>query len=329
MYNKATGGESLTDKYYTWKGSITMNDFMEKGFDDVITGEDVEIVEEDSGMDLDLESAERLKFLFDRIAGMTDSDDEEKYPTADAIHNESADYARRRAYGKAAKICIDGLERFPDNIDLLADVVKYTGDSGDADTAKEYLNMLLARPRRVFNWRAFTFSIDFLIATDPVGNEELIRELIKDYHTLLPTNEKAYMAESELEEAIGNRQRSMEILVEAVTNMPNCPQVALRLADMQLDDGLFAEAKETAHHAMVASAEVQPSVNVPYLAYIHCLCDDALLHQRALAGEHVDTDEVKRVMAQYNQLEEAFPIIRMKHGSTISDRKRLLDFLNL
>ena len=107
------------------------------------------------------------------------------------------------------------------------------------------------------------------------------------------------MAESELEEALGNAESSMNVLKEAIRTYANASQCALRLADMQMDRGLFADVLATANYGIAASAEVQPTINVPYLYYIRALAKDYLLHKKEYSGEPVTKDELEGLKEEY------------------------------
>lgn len=270
-----------------------------------------------------------LRYLLQSISENDDDDDDDDQPQMDAddYHNKATEYARKSDHKKAVSICKQGLETFPDNIDLLADVIKYSSEMGDRVTAQAHLDRLMALPRASFNWRAYTFALDFLME-DSVGNEALCKDLISSYQKYLPFEEKAFVAESELASNLGQHSRSLEILEQTLEKMNNAPQCALRLADKQLEQGRFQEASRTVNYAMMASAETQASINVPYLIYVKCLAEDAVLHQRILAGETITPEEIACVRGNYEKLESHFPMIHMKFRSNISNRMNILAFLS-
>lgn len=256
-----------------------------------------------------------------------DSDDDTEGMTASDYHNKAVDYARRKNLSKAVDICIDGLAIYADNVDLLADVIKYSSEHGDFSTAQEYYEILSNRiPRANFNWRAYTFSFDYLMLNSAV-NENACRELVADYIKYLPFEEKARMAKSELEEALGNHQASMDVLVEAIDQLPNAPQCALRLADMQLNRGLYGDVVNTVNYGLMASAEPQPSINIPYLYYIRNLAEDALLHAKSQKGA-VERVERDRIVDTYECMLKEFPEL-MHHKRNITMRMKMLGFLNV
>ena len=134
------------------------------------------------------------------------------------------------------------------------------------------------------------------------------------------------MAESELEMALGNSERSMSVLEAAIAARENASQCALRLADMQLDRGLYENVIATTNYGIAASAETQPSINVPYLYYIRALAKDHLIHKKECNGEVVEQKEVDALSAEYDLMLSEFPEL-MCHAHTIKMRAKMLKFM--
>lgn len=268
-----------------------------------------------------------LSQMKELMSDLDDDDDSEIDMDADDYHNQAVDYARHSKYGMAASLCQEGLEKFPLNIDLLADTIKYSADAGDMERAAEYYTILNEKvPYKCWNWRAFTFSFDYLLQRDPIANEDDCRILIMTYRNCLPYEEKADMAESELEDALGNMEASMNVLKNALHTHTNARQCALRLADMQMDRGLYEDVIKTANYGIAASAEPQPSINVPYLYFIRTLAKDYILHRKECTGEKISEKEVDALREDYELLLSEFP--RLKHyESTIKTRVKMLKFV--
>lgn len=252
-----------------------------------------------------------------------DADDADK--SAVQYHNTAIEYARRGHNTDAVNLCIRGLTKFPTNVDLLADVVKYSSNAGDMETAHRYFLLLMDMPREQYNWRAFAFSLDHLLE-NVLENEDACRALIADYHRVLPHDEKAYVAESELEEKLGNHERSLEILQEAIQKLPNAPQSALRLADKQFERGRYMEAIQTTSYAFAASSESQPSISISYLVLLRLLAEDAVLHQRLMKGDPVTQQQIDQMREKYRTFEDAFPVAGMQFKGAIIARMGILAF---
>lgn len=272
----------------------------------------------------------QMKELVSDLNDQDDEDDEDNSNNnldADDYHNQAVDYARHNKYAMAASLCREGLKKFPLNVDLLADTIKYSADAGDMETAAEYYTILTEEvPYKRWNWRAFTFSFDYLLQSDPVANEDDCRDIIMTYRHCLPYEEKADMAESELEEALGNREESMNVLKKAINTHTNACQCALRLADMQMDRGLYEDVITTANYGIAASAAPQPSINVPYLYLIRTLAKDYVLHRKECDGERITQDETDALRDEYELLLSEFPRL-MHFESTIKTRVKMLKFV--
>ena len=194
-------------------------------------------------------------------------------------------------------------------------------------TAADHYSILKANvPFQRWNWRAFTFSFDYLLKEDPIANEDECRSIVEHYKKYLPYEEKASMAESELEAALGNAAGSMSVLKEAISTHANASQCALRLADMQMNRGLFVDVLETTNYGIAASAEAQPSINIPYLYYIRALAKDHLLHKKVCSGEPVTKDELEALKEEYDLLLSEFPEL-MRHAHMIKMRVKMLKFV--
>ncbi|MCR5249215.1 MAG: hypothetical protein K6E50_01265 [Lachnospiraceae bacterium] len=257
-----------------------------------------------------------------------DDDDDEDAPGMDSndYHNKAVSFSRRGMFKKAISLCIEGLQHYPNNIDLIADTIKYCSECGDVERAAEYYALLKDTiPYSRWNWRAYTFTFDYLIAADPVKNEEVCRELIANYKKYVPHEEKACMAESELEASVGNTEKSMEVLEKAIRTYPNASQCALKLADMQMERGMYERVVETADYG-ISAVEVQPSINVPYLLLVRTMAKDALLHRRIGEGILPSKAEVEELKDEYEKLVPEFPVL-MRHAGIIDIRKKILKFV--
>ena len=283
------------------------------------------------GADADESVADRdfLELLSHVKNLMPDPDEEtdESDMDSDDYHNKAVGYARRNKCREAAEICQQGLRKFPFNVDLMADTIKYSSEAGDMQTANDHYTALKTKvPFRCWNWRAFTFSFDYLLKADPIANADECRTIISQYKKYLPNEEKACVAESELESALGRPDVSMDVLKEAIRTHTNASQCALRLADMQMDCGLFEDVLTTTNYGIAASAEVQPSINVPYLYYIRTLAKDHLLHKKVYEGKPVTVDEVNALSEEYKLLASEFLELK-RHAHTIGMRAKMLKFI--
>lgn len=284
----------------------------------------------DANTQSDDDAVEKLmQYLAEAGAGDDDDHDDDHddqhsavVMDADDYHNKSVDYAARDQYGQALMICREGLEHWPGNIDLLADVVEYAGKIGDTDMADEHVQLLKAIPRRAWTWRAFVFMFNYLLAK-PKIDVRACRQIISDFKTHQPFNENAYLLEAELEEKLGSEQRAVEVLTDALASMPNAQRCALRLADLQMERGLYADVIRTCDYGLVASCAIRQHINTSYLQLLKTLAMDALLHQ----AENVTEDEVEAVIQSYDGLEDLFPELYKRYSKVITNRRKILRFM--
>lgn len=83
---------------------------------------------------------------------------------ADEFHNLAVEYTREwDDYMSGYDIIRKGLSYYPANVDLLADAIYYGSEAGRYDECKEQVERLKKVPLPMWNWRAFTFLIDFYL----------------------------------------------------------------------------------------------------------------------------------------------------------------------
>lgn len=253
-------------------------------------------------------------------------DNHDNFISANGFHNLAVEYAQQKQFNQALSICLKGLSRYPKDIDLIADTIKYSSEQGDFETAQMYFEELCKMiPRPTWNWRAYTFSIDYLMC-NVIENKDILHEVISDYCKYLPNEEKARVAKSEYEDALGNYQASIDILKQAISEIPTAPQCALRLADKQLALGMYEDVIQTVRYGMMASAESQPTINIPYLYFVKALAEDAILHRKVFHNEGLDESEIDAIHREYTTMLEVFPAL-VPYNSTIILRTRMLDML--
>lgn len=73
-----------------------------------------------------LELLSRMRGLMPNSDGDEDMDDNDM--DSDDYHNKAVDRARRGRNREATDICMEGLKKFPLNVDLLADTIKYSSE---------------------------------------------------------------------------------------------------------------------------------------------------------------------------------------------------------
>ena len=88
---------------------------------------------------------------------------EEFIGTSMDFHNFGVECARRNAEELACDYLERGLNKYPTSVDLLADYIKYGMVCDRLDKCGEYYSILMGISKNIWNWRAFRFSIDYLM----------------------------------------------------------------------------------------------------------------------------------------------------------------------
>lgn len=302
------------------------------GGDTLTVEEDVEGDDEDldgllSRFDLGSHPDDEADIPDDLDDDLDDLDDLDNIGDADDYHNRSCDLARKSKFKEAAAVCEAGLKKYPNNVDLIADLISYHSKAGNLQEAHRYLDLQMRNiPRSSWNWRSYSFSIDALLAEDVHANEALLRELLADYQSSLPHVERAYLAEHDFEQALGNDANAINALEKAIRIHPAAESCCLRLADYLIERGEFKKSREIAMRGIAASAQSQPAIRTSYCALLICLCDDALLWLDHAAGKPVAAADVQRIKDEYAALDK-FNTNLLPYRDQIEDRKTLLDFL--
>lgn len=101
--------------------------------------------------------------------------------SADDYHNLSVDYTVNwDDYESGFNIVERGLQYYPRNVDLLADAIYYGSCAGEYDKCEQYEERLNKIPVGLWNWRAFTFLIDYYLQKSdwlPEVNDSTILDL--------------------------------------------------------------------------------------------------------------------------------------------------------
>ena len=219
-------------------------------------------------------------------------------------HNASVELVRFEDYHNAVLLLQHGLERYGNSTDILADLLLYGLKCRKSGEIKDYYFKRLSKiSKRFWSWRAFSFSIDFLMnyiqyaenkeQEDYIVNE--IEGLIADYKQYMPNDERAYMSEYEFYELISKHTLAEKALKTAIEKLTICSQCALKYADILFEQGNFREVIPLAER-ITRIVEAQPSVNIGYVYYILALSKEAILRD---SGNKLTADNVKPIFDAY------------------------------
>ena len=203
-------------------------------------------------------------------------------------HNLAATYAKVDDYKSAYEIAVKGLNQYPFDIDLLADAVNYGSKCNKIQKCEEYIEVLLSRPFVFWNWRSFTFVIDYYMASLSWVEPEHIQaafdmaiNMAKKYQETLPNEERGYVAEAEIHLKKADFVSAEEVLRKAIFGVESliAPQCCLKYVDILSEKGDYQNVIEVAKKGIASTAQDQPTARTGYFSYLSALAKDALLHQ--------------------------------------------------
>ncbi len=230
----------------------------------------------------------------------------------DDFHNLSVTYAREEDYANACDILEKGLEYYPYSIDLLSDYLSYGTHCNRFKRCEEIYKKLI-EVRKRWNWRAYQFSIDYLIkrlSIDPTLNIEDIKELVEEFIEKMPDIEESYITKADYIKTFeDNKEKNnfLAVLEYAVSKdcmIQRTPKCDLKLADYYYNLGNDLEkANELIERCKRNSIESQLSVNRRYVYLLSALCKMCLYYDCVKKNANIieeGSEEEKKILNIYN-----------------------------
>lgn len=283
--------------------------------------------------DADADKEKQIE-LFYRIADSS-LQKEEFIGTSMDFHNVGVECARRNAEDLACDYLERGLNKYPTSVDLLADYIKYGMVCDRLDRCKEYYNVLAEIPKNNWNWRAFRFSIDYLMTElDRANRGNEIKQaaltLSGEFRQYLPHDENGYLAQAEIHKKFNERELEIAILEEAISKIAKAPKSLLRLADIYYSDGRLEEALNLLQRCEKDSLEPQMGVNQGYLYYLDGLCKSNILMTELDREDQVDREKIRnKVVKIYDNMKIARKILKDEHNGLIDEWKFIITLLEI
>lgn len=221
-------------------------------------------------------------------------------------HNMAAELARHGYRDYACEVILTGLKYYPYNIDLLSDSLEYVHTFEDADTiAESSIKTLEEIGRYSWNWRAFTFYIDYINDKNPSSeNKKIVDSLISDYKSILVNDERAYMAEYETMLKYGKVKKAKEALKFAENNIEMTAQCSLTLSKIYRDAGEYDAAIQSAGRAIQSQAETQPSSATGAAFAFRAFAMDAKIHDELLNKNDINAEDIMNALSDYKMAQK-------------------------
>lgn len=214
----------------------------------------------------------------------------------DSFHNFAVTISKMTSDNKrATDIVRAGLKIHPMNTDLLADAIKYGYSCGEKENCKQWFSTLNEIDKSRWSWRAFSFSVDYLLAEwiSSVQNDYTVADihgLAKDYQHMKPYEEDAWLCEFDIYDGTNQREQGIAVLEEAISRFRFCPRCWLRYADIMMERGEY-EAAEPIIRKMCRNPKTSENINASYMFFLDAQCKLTRLYNSD-AYENGEIDEL-------------------------------------
>lgn len=227
-------------------------------------------------------------------------------------HNLAVDCAKHENFDLACTIIERGLQKTPYSVDLLADMIRYRLDNGEYEKCEAPYQELKSLNISCWNWRAFSFSIDYLMAKPKIEkvSSTLTAEIMRcaDRFTQKWGDnpkyaDQAYFDRAMVEKECGSKKISEEIeLLKKPMNIGyNAPKCALRLADIYFESQKY---KQTLEMLQVCAQNVfspQPDINGGYTFLLTALTKATMFfdNQQKDKKKEYDVNEINEIYKDF------------------------------
>lgn len=198
--------------------------------------------------------------------------------TESDFHNLTVTCARQDDYDTACRFLDKGLAQYPNSVDLLSDYLSYGMNCGRSDQCQAIYSRLLEH-RNAWNWRAYHFSISYLMKGTTICPEDILT-LIEEFQANIPTREESYIDEADLLDTYSGHIKSsrtflsvLEYATSEACPIQRTPKCDLKLADYYYNVGKdLMKAGQLLDRCKRNSVEPQLSVNRNYVYLLSALC---------------------------------------------------------
>lgn len=217
------------------------------------------------------------------------------------FHNFAVNLARSNLEDLSCRVLDRGLKMHK-NVDLLSDYLQYGLRCGYKDKCAEYYATLKKIPKRIWTWRGFSFSIEYLqykldneVTTDKEIDKTVkeIEAIADEYVKRFPDSEDSYLVRSRVYRTVkDNPNRETEILQECLDKINVCSRVAIRLAEILFEKGIYDEALAAVQRALNDANRTQGSIDEGYGYYLAGLCKISLLPKEKIKVQKSDVESI-------------------------------------
>lgn len=272
------------------------------------------------------------KKLYD-IAVMFEDNNITFLGNADNYHNLSVSYAKEDCFDSACKILNKGIEEYPYSVDLLADFLKYGIQwKKYYSLCEKYYERLKSISFSEWNWRAYSFSIDYLL--DKKSRNYSISKEIKSealsladkfiYNASLEYLDQAYFDKSTIYKSYGEDDKEKETLEFGANNSTRASKCCLRLSDIEFNSGNYKKAIDYIERCWRV-LDTMPRINRGYTFLLLALSKTSEFLKDFDAAKDIDDVSEKEIELLYKDFNSALDNVDGIYKDTIKTVVRILE----
>lgn len=223
--------------------------------------------------------------------------------SASDFHNLAVTFARLDQEDRACEIVEKGLLNFPNNVNLLSDYLIYGVDCYEFENCEKFYLKLLSISKERWNWRAFTFTISYLLETIEFRDltDEMCsvirknaEDLASEFQKHHPNNEQAYISQANIYKDFNNYEKRKEILLKAIELLPVAPKCLLQLASLYFEEAEFSKSLECLKHCEIYAVQPNSNIDIGYL-YLLLTLNNVIIYYKSVN----DTESKEIVFSIY------------------------------
>lgn len=200
---------------------------------------------------------------------------------ADDFHNLSVVLARCELHDLSCIVLEYGIGLYPKSITLLADYIEYGIRCNEIKKCDKAYVKLTTIPKKRWNWRAYDFSIDYLVfkyENYSIGTESEIIKLINSYIEAFPEDERAYLSKANFYNSINNKKEEKKCLLDAINTVNVAPMCYLKMAELYFNEAKYDKAKELLNSKNTFSLHAMSSKEIGKIYLLSSLCGMAIYY---------------------------------------------------
>lgn len=268
--------------------------------------------------------------LIDDLLKALFEDEQQLFGDADDFHNFAVTVAKIKNDNEVAtRIIKKGLDVHETNTDLLADVIKYGYNCGEKELCFQSYLKLQSIPKERWTWRAFMFTIEYLMdivdeKSAVLDSENISKEgilaIAKEYQKMLPSDEGAWLSECRIYERFNQKKEGMDVLKAAIDKFDFCPKCWMHYADIMLEEGNYEEAEKILKK-MRRNPKTVEDVNTSYMYFLDGQCKmKKLVDSDDYDDGIIDEKEVMRVY-------RTFRLSLNSEGARVGIRTQIYEYI--